>query len=57
MTDALDKNYKNMKKESQTSSFMRNNTYAKVIMFLLMTAGNITFALADGLYSKSTPSP
>lgn len=37
-----------MKKESQASSFMRNNTYEKVIMFLLMTAGNITFALADG---------
>ncbi len=55
MTDALDKNYKNMKKESQTSSFMRNNTYAKVIMFLLMTAGNITFALADGL-STGIPS-
>ena len=53
MTDALDKNYKNMKKESQ--SFMRNNTYAKVIMFLLMTAGNITFALADGL-STGIPS-
>ena len=52
MTDALDKNYKNMKKESQTSSFMRNNTYAKVIMFLLMTAGNITFALADGLSTE-----
>lgn len=44
-----------MKKESQTSSFMRNNTYAKVIMFLLMTAGNITFALADGL-STGIPS-
>lgn len=55
MTDALDKNYKDMKKESQTSSFMRNNTYAKVIMFLLMTAGNITFALADGL-STGIPS-
>lgn len=44
-----------MKKESQASSFMRNNTYAKVIMFLLMTAGNITFALADGL-STGIPS-